>query len=64
MKQNNYNNTDMCLIDAKEVCRRLGIGHWKLYDLIRTNAIKSVMIGRSRKFIEKSINDFMISREQ
>ncbi len=51
--------TDIRLLSVNEVCERLGISRWTLYQLVHRHLLKSVKIGKRRLFssleIEESI---------
>ena len=55
---------DMRLISIPETCKRLGIGHWAVYQQINKKALKTVKIGKRRLVSVKALNDFIVSREQ
>ena len=57
-------DTDMRLISIPEACKRLGIGHWAVYQQINKRALKTVKIGKRRLVSVKSLNEFIASLEQ
>ena len=60
----NINDGDMRLFSIREVCKRLGIGHWAVYQQINKKALKTVKIGKRRLVSVKALNDFITSLEQ
>ena len=64
MEQNTIKNNDIRLISIKEVCKRLGVGHWAVYQQINKKALKSVKIGKRRLVSVNSLNEFIASQEQ
>ena len=63
MEQNNK-DMDMRLISIPEACKRLGIGHWLVYEQIHRKALKTVKIGKRRLVSIKALNEFIASMEQ
>ena len=57
-------DTDIRLISVKEACRRLGIGHWHIYQQINKRALKTVRIGKRRLVSIKALNEFIKSMEE
>jgi excisionase family DNA binding protein len=64
MEQDITKDTDMQLIGIPEACKRLGIGHWSVYQQINKKALRTVKIGKRRLVSVKALNDFIASREQ
>jgi len=56
--------TDVCLLSVKETCKRLGIGHYTVYQQIHKNKLKTVKIGKRRLISTKAIDEFIASQEQ
>jgi excisionase family DNA binding protein len=54
----------MRLISIPEACKRLGIGHWSIYQQINKNALKTVKIGKRRLVSVRALNDFITALEQ
>ena len=63
MEQNTTQNNDMRLISIPEACKRLGIGHWAVYQQINKRALKTVKIGGRRLVCVKSLNEFITTME-
>ncbi|MCL2049093.1 MAG: helix-turn-helix domain-containing protein [Defluviitaleaceae bacterium] len=55
---------DIRLLSVKEACGRLGIAHWKFYDLVHQHAIKTVRIGKRRLISTRAIEDFINKQER
>ena len=64
MEQNITKDIDMRLMSIKEACKRLGIGHWAVYQQINKGALKTVKIGGRRLVSVKTFNEFITSSEQ
>ncbi|MDR1629491.1 MAG: helix-turn-helix domain-containing protein [Oscillospiraceae bacterium] len=64
MEQNIGEDSDMRLISIPEACKRLGIGHWAVYQQINKKALKTVKIGKRRLIRVKTLNEFIESLEQ
>jgi len=64
MEQNTIKDNDMRLISIPEVCKRLGIGHWAVYQQINKRVLKTVKIGGRRLISVRALNDFITSLEQ
>ena len=54
----------MQLLNISEVCQRLGIGHWAVYQQINNRALKTVKIGKRRLVSVESLQNFIKSMEQ
>jgi excisionase family DNA binding protein len=52
-------DNECVLLTPEEAARRLGIGRWKLYDLIRHGTLQSVRIGSCRRVPTRAIEDFV-----
>jgi len=63
MEQENY-DADLRLISIPEVCKRLGIGHWAVYQQINKRTLRTVKIGKRRLVSTNALNDFIKSLEQ
>ena len=55
---------DVCLLSVKEACKRLGIGHWAVYQQIHKHNLKSVKIGKRRLISTRAIEEFIVNQEQ
>ena len=64
MEQSVTKYNDMRLISIPEACKRLGIGHWSVYQQINKNALKTVKIGKRRLISVNALNEFITSLEQ
>ncbi len=53
----------MQLLSLKEVKEILGIGDWMLYELLRTNAIRSVKIGKRRLISVRALEEYVVKLE-
>jgi len=62
MEQNAAKDTR--LLSIPEVCKRLGIGHWAVYQQINKRALKTVKIGGRRLVSAKSLNEFITEMEE
>jgi excisionase family DNA binding protein len=47
------------LLDVKETAAALGLGRSKIYQLIMTGELKSIVIGRSRRVPVSAIEEFI-----
>jgi len=63
MKQSIEDN-ETRLLSIKEVCGRLGIGHWAVYQQIHQHKLKSIKIGKRRLISTNAIDEFIASQEQ
>ena len=59
MEQRNIKDDELRLMSIPEVCERLGIGNWMVYQQIRKNTLKTVKIGRRRLVSARALNDFI-----
>ena len=64
MEQNVAKDTDMRLISIPEACKRLGVGHWAVYQQINKRALRTVKIGKGRLVSVRALNDFIRSLER
>ena len=64
MEQKNKEIDTQQLLSVKEVCKRLGIGHWTVYQQIHQHKLKSVKIGKRRLISTKAIDEFIANQEQ
>ena len=55
---------DMRLLSVPEACKRLGVGHWMVYQLIHQGNLKTVKIGKRRLVSTRAIDEFISSMEQ
>jgi excisionase family DNA binding protein len=60
----NKDDTNIRLISIPEACKRLGIGHWLVYQQINKKALKSVKIGKRRLISINALDDFIKAQEQ
>lgn len=51
------------LLSLREVKESLGIGDWMLYELLRTNAIRSVKIGKRRLISVRALEEYVMKLE-
>ena len=51
------------LLSLKEAREMLGIGDWMLFQLLRTNAIRSVKIGGRRLISMRALEDYVAQLE-
>lgn len=47
------------LISVEEAAEILGIGRTAAYELVRTKQLKSVKLGRSRRVVLSSLNEYI-----
>ncbi len=52
---------DRLLYTPEEAAEMLRIGRSRTYDLIRTGALTSIQIGRSRRVSREALSDFVAS---
>jgi excisionase family DNA binding protein len=52
------------LLSIKEVCQRLGVGHWAVYQQINRRALKTVKIGKRRLVSTRAVEEFINNQEQ
>lgn len=52
------------LISVEEAAEILGIGRTAAYELVRTKQVKSVKLGRSRRVVLSSLNEFIMQQLQ
>jgi excisionase family DNA binding protein len=64
MEQNSIKTNSLRLLSIPEVCKRLGIGHWAVYQQINKRALKTVKIGKRRLVSTKALEDFITSLEK
>jgi len=64
MEQNTKKDTDVRLMSIPEACKRLGVGHWAVYQQINKKALKTVKIGKRRLVSVNALNEFITSLEQ
>ncbi|MGN6148779.1 MAG: helix-turn-helix domain-containing protein [Rhizomicrobium sp.] len=50
---------DRLAVSPAEACRLLSIGRTHLYELLDSDHLQSIKIGRSRRILMKSIHDFL-----
>jgi excisionase family DNA binding protein len=62
--QQKIKEADERLLSVKEVCKRLGIGHWAVYQQIHQHKLKSVKIGKRRLISTRAIEEFIANQEQ
>jgi excisionase family DNA binding protein len=51
--------TDRELITVQEAADRLAVSRWMIYRLIWDQKVKSVQIGRCRRIVRQSLNDYI-----
>ena len=54
-------NTDVLLISIEEAAKRLSVSRSVLYELLRTERIRSVRVGRSRRIPAAALAEFVDS---
>jgi len=59
-----FDMNELQLLSIPEACKRLGIGHWNIYQLINKKAIKTVKLGKRRLVSVRALNEFVESLEQ
>jgi len=64
MEQNNIKESDMRLLSIQEVCKRLGVGHWMVYQQIHRKALKTVKMGKRRLVSTRALDEFIDSMER
>ena len=47
------------LFTVKQIEQKLGLGHTKIYELLRTGELPSIKIGRSRRVTSEGVKDFI-----
>jgi excisionase family DNA binding protein len=54
------------LLTPEQAAQALGIGRWKLYDLLRQGRLRSIRIGSCRRISTAALNDLVaeLEREQ
>jgi excisionase family DNA binding protein len=60
---NGKRQPQMQLLSLKEVKDTLGIGDWMMYELLRTNAIRSVKIGKRRLISVRALEEYVVKLE-
>lgn len=61
---NGKRQPQMQLLSLKEAKEILGIGDWMLFQLLRSNAIKSVKIGNRRLISVHALEEYIIKLEE
>jgi excisionase family DNA binding protein len=51
------------LLSIKEACKRLGIGHWAVYQQIHRHKLKTIKIGKRRLVSNHAIEEFITGQE-
>ncbi len=64
VQTNTINEADVRLLSIPEVCKRLGVTHWSVYQQIHKKALKTIRIGKRRLVSLKALNDFITEQEQ
>ena len=54
-----HTETDRELITVQEAADRLAVSRWMIYRLIWDRQIKSVQIGRCRRIVRQSFDDYL-----
>ncbi len=54
-----HTETDRELITVQEAADRLAVSRWMIYRLIWDQRVKSVQIGRCRRIVRQSLNDYV-----
>lgn len=62
--EQNIKDTDMRLLSIPEACKRLGVGHWMVYQQINKRALKTVKIGKRRLVSTRAIDEFIAAQER
>ena len=53
----------MVLLTPEQAADALGIGRWKLYDLLRHGRLRSIRIGSCRRISTAALQDLVIELE-
>jgi excisionase family DNA binding protein len=64
VEQNIANGTDIRLLSIPEACKRLGIGHWTIYQQINKGNLRTVKVGRRRLVSVRAIDAFITLMER
>jgi len=64
MEQITTKDNDIRLLSIPEASKRLGIGHWAVYQQINKRALKTVKIGKRRLVSVNALNEFISSLER
>ena len=56
--------TETRLLSVKETCKRLGIGHWAVYQQIHQHKLKTIKIGKRRLISVQALNEFIANQER
>jgi excisionase family DNA binding protein len=51
------------LLTPEQAAQALGIGRWKLYDLLRQRRLRSIQIGSCRRISTAALREFIASLE-
>ena len=62
--EQNIKDAELRLLSIPEACKRLGIGHWAMYQQIHRKALKTVKIGKRRLVSTRALEDFINSMER
>lgn len=54
-----HTETDRELLTVQEAADRLAVSRWMIYRLIWDRQIKSVQIGRCRRIVRQSFDDYL-----
>jgi len=54
-----HTETDRELITVQEAADRLAVSRWMIYRLIWDQKVKSVQIGRCRRIVRQSLDDYL-----
>lgn len=55
--------TSVVLLTPEQAAEALGIGRWKLYDLLRQGRLRSIRIGRCRRISTTALRDLIAELE-
>lgn len=56
-------DSPVVLLTPEEAAEALGIGRWKLYDLLRQGRLRSLRIGSCRRISTDALREFVAARE-
>lgn len=56
-------DTTVVLLTPEQAAEALGIGRWKLYDLLRQGRLRSLRIGSCRRISTEALREFVAALE-
>jgi excisionase family DNA binding protein len=57
-------DSPVVLLTPEQAAEALGIGRWKLYDLLRQGRLRSMRIGSCRRISTEALREFVEDRER